>query len=69
MSHQTRVILVYMRRHGAIDNLTAWRECSVYALSQRLGEIRRSGVKLKDRWKLVRNANGRTSRVKEWKLA
>ena len=66
---QEQKLLRYMKNHGAVDNLIAWRECGVYALSQRLGDLRRQGVKMIARWKRVRTKGGEESRVKEWRLA
>jgi hypothetical protein len=66
---QQQRLLKQLKRGHWLGNLSAWRLCGVYAFSQRIGDLRRAGVKLVSRWKRVQNSDGSESRVKEWRLA
>ena len=56
----------YIREYGSITQLEALRDLGVMRLASRIGEMRKSGVDIKDRWKDVKNRFGETCQVKEY---
>ena len=47
---QKQMILTYMRKHGVITPLIAFRRLNVYALSQRIQELEHDGFTFSKIW-------------------
>lgn len=58
MKSQNAAVLSYIRKHGSITHLEAYRELGVARLAARCHELRLAGVKLKARPLRVRTRGG-----------
>ena len=57
--NQRELILQYMRDYGSITPLEAMRDLGVFALSQRIGEMkRRDGIGIQKTSKTIKNRRG-----------
>jgi hypothetical protein len=68
MSSQNERLLAYLETGAAITNLESWRILGIYALSQRIGELKRDGHPIIKRTVTVHSPFGTTCRVAEYRL-
>lgn len=66
---QTDRLYAYLKKHGPIDGLTAWRQLGIYRLGARIFDLKESGVKINRKMKRVLNRDGEETRVAEYRLA
>ncbi len=64
MTHRQTAISIRLMRKGWLTALQSAQQGGVLSLSQRVGELRRAGVRIVDKW--VETANG--ARVKAYRI-
>jgi hypothetical protein len=69
MATQNERLLDHLKAGGVVTNLDAWMELGIYALSQRIGELRRAGNNIESKMITVISPRfGTKARVKQYWL-
>lgn len=66
--NQNKRLLNYLEQGETINPLKAWNELGIYRLASRVCDLRKQGIKVKDRWLDVSNRYGESIRVKQYYL-